>query len=107
MITFMEKPEVDSTKFGLGLAELLKELKETLAELPPEDQKIFNEVWAKAYVISSEGSYETIPKGIKSATDAGRTIQSLKMSPRSGATFLVNVPWGNDLLILAIRPSAR
>lgn len=38
-------------------------------------------------------------------TQGGKSVQSLKVSPRNGATFLISVPWEKNLLVLAIRPT--
>ena len=40
----------------------------------------------------------TISKG-------GGAVTSFSVRSRNGATFLANVPWGQDVLILAIRPT--
>lgn len=54
-------------------------------------------------VISVKGNTVELNLAI---TQGAQSIQTLKMSPRSGATFLISVPWGKDLLVLAIRPTA-
>jgi TRAP-type C4-dicarboxylate transport system substrate-binding protein len=45
--------------------------------MSPEDQKIFMEVWSKAYELGAQNTYTEVEKGSKASADAGATIRKL------------------------------
>ena len=53
-------------------------------------------------VVSVKGTTAELSVSI---TQGGAPVTSFTVKVLSGATFLANVPWGKDILILAIRPS--
>ena len=63
--------------------------------------KLANGMILKVKLVSVEGN--TVKLGL-TISKGGGTVTSFTVNARNGATFLANVPWGRDLLILAIRP---